>query len=376
MGGKVVLAKAGVKQTRIGTLKKGNPPKSMHFLEKGKTAVIFVTGISSDKTFPSIGRYGKDFTYVNEKRILKKQELIEEVKLANSEAALLTGADPLTKIDRCVSYTDLLKKSFGKQFHVSLACPLKLVTPQRLDRLFSVGLDELQVRVNLKDVAELSKLRYLKKYKEVAIEIEAFPDQLEETKQLIDQTVGITKYIIIREVGKNEYNHEILKKYVLDQDVVKGSQSAGHKLLVYSAKKNLSGYYLPISLEATLLEQRMKVKAKSVAKKYAQVTAKGTIKHGVIYLSDMVPCAGYSIKLETVNKKNLVKKLFRIKRDLQRELNIQFDVVDVDEHKLRLTTDAKIVKTYAGFLKNMKLHPALVEEYPTHDDAELNVEFL
>ncbi|MBS3127811.1 hypothetical protein J4410_01590 [Candidatus Woesearchaeota archaeon] len=377
MGG-TVLVKAGLKQSKFGLLKKGNTPKSIDSLEKGKTAVIFVTGISYQKDAPIVGRYGKDFTYVNEKRILKKQEILEEVKLANAEAVILTGADPLTKIDRCVSFTEMLKKQFGSQFHVTLSCPLKLITPQRLERLFGSGLDELQVRPDFKEKADWSKMRYLAKYAEVVLDLEAFPGKEAECKKLLDHAQGKIKYVIIKELEKKDYNTSLLAhlKTKKDSSIVEGSENLARALLQYANKKNFSACYIPVSLYQEVHEQRMKVKAKSIAKKYAKVTIKGTIKHGVIYLPDIMPCAEYQLKLGMINKKNVIKKLFRIKRDLQRELNIQFDMVDVDEQKLRLTTDALLVQHHASFLKNMKLQPALVEEYPTHNAAELKVQLL
>ena len=354
-----------LKQSKTSSiLKKGISPKSLLFLQKGETATIFVTGVWSDKSMPCTGRYGKDFTYVNEKRVLKKQEVISEVKLSHASAAVLTGGDPLTKIDRCVSYISMLKKSFGSDFHVSLECPLKLVTPQRLERLFFSGLDELRVKMDVQNKVDWSKLRYLKEYKETAIVLEIIPAIFEKIKVAIEYASQKVKYLILNEID----NKNIPSKM--------SSASIASKLLSHAVKKKYNASYVPLGLNDLILKERMRLRAKTIAKKYAKVTNKGTIKHGVIYLPEMTPCPEYQMKLQTTNKKLMVKKLFRIKRDLQRELNIKFDLLDVDNEKLRLTTDAAIVQSHARVLKSMKLQPALVEEYPTFDRAELNVEFL
>ena len=74
--------------------------------------------------------------------------LLEEARLTRACGAGITGGDPLMDLDRCVDYITLLKKEFGKRFHIHLYTPLKLVSMSRL-WLASIrqALDEDQVPI-------------------------------------------------------------------------------------------------------------------------------------------------------------------------------------------------------------------------------------
>ncbi|MBS3175946.1 hypothetical protein J4457_01795 [Candidatus Woesearchaeota archaeon] len=356
---------------------KSSLPKSLRLSYEGKMLNIFLTGISSKKNDLNKGRWGKDLTYVNETRIMKKNEVIEEARVNNAVGAIITGADPLMKIDRCVSYIGMLKEAFGKDFYIQLLIPPTLVTPQRLERVFLAGLDEISFRMSVHERSDWSKVRYAQKYAATSIVFDAFPNKKNEAKALIDAMKGRVKHIIIRELEKNDSNEHLCKDLkVKKNNSIQDSEETAHELVKYALKKKYHAHYSSSKMKHTTTKERMKLRAKQVARKYEKVTNEGTIVHGVIYLPEIIPSAEYHLKLQSMNKKTVVKKLFRIKRDLQRELRIQFDAVDVDPEKLRLITDTKTVQHHARHLKSMKLKPAIVEEYPAAEVPELQVEYL
>jgi len=48
----------------------------------------------------------------------------------------------------------------------------------------------------------------------------------------------------------------------------------------------------------------------------------------------------------------------------------------VDVLKLRILTNIGVVTHFAEYIKKNKFVPAIVEEYPTWDQMELNIEFI
>ena len=103
---------------------------------------------------------------------------------------------------------------------------------------------------------------------------------------------------------------------------------------------------------------------------------------------------GYRRKLSKIskNKKNTyLKKLNAIKNNLKKDFNIENNLIDIDKNKLRILTSVKEIKKIRNqinknilkninkdkkLLNNKDLFLAIVEEYPTFDQLELNVEFL
>jgi len=48
----------------------------------------------------------------------------------------------------------------------------------------------------------------------------------------------------------------------------------------------------------------------------------------------------------------------------------------IDDIKLRIIINPKIARKYSSEIKKLKLIPAIVEEYPTRDAIEMDVQFL
>ena len=51
-------------------------------------------------------------------------------------------------------------------------------------------------------------------------------------------------------------------------------------------------------------------------------------------------------------------------------------MIEVDELKLRIITNIGIVKKLSKELKSLRLIPAIIEQYPSYDQMEVDVEFL
>jgi organic radical activating enzyme len=124
---------------------------------EGRKLVLFITGLCTQRCFycpVSEKKFGHDVVFANEWQIqdpANPMEMFQEAELTQAKGAGITGGDPLVKLDRCVQYIKLLKDKYGKQFHIHLYTPPKLVTKEALQKLYDAGLDEIRFHPNLKD---------------------------------------------------------------------------------------------------------------------------------------------------------------------------------------------------------------------------------
>jgi len=100
------------------------------------------------------------------------------------------------------------------------------------------------------------------------------------------------------------------------------------------------------------------------------ITKDGTLIRGAIYLNETKPGFGYRKKISSLkNKKKVLKKLNNLKQKLEKEFG---KIFTIDDFKFRILTDAKTIKKVSKKHSNC----ALLEEYPTHDAMEVELEFL
>ncbi|MEK6849294.1 MAG: radical SAM protein, partial [Nanoarchaeota archaeon] len=149
---------------------------------EGRKLVLFITGMCAQKCwYCPIGenKYGHDVVFANEWKLDNPNdpvELLEEAKLTKATGAGITGGDPLARVDRCVQYITLLKKEFGKDFHIHLYTPLKLVSKENLTKLFKAGLDEIRFHPDLDDKTLWNRIDLAKPFSwTVGLEIPAIP---------------------------------------------------------------------------------------------------------------------------------------------------------------------------------------------------------
>ena len=124
---------------------------------------------------------------------------------------------------------------------------------------------------------------------------------------------------------------------------------------------------------------RMKRRANNVKLPGDKVTGEGTLIRGVLYLKELVPGFAYkktiaAIQEDGAKKEDLLAALQRVQQDL-------LDVfkkrqATIDKNKFRIIISEKFVRRNAQKLKHMGYRPAVVEEYPSHDSLELEVELL
>ena len=205
-----------MKKTEYESYIYGGMPKGCRLCVKGEKSVFFVTGICSQNCYYcslSDNKKNRDKTIINEWETKNNKEIISEIKLCSSKGAGITGGDPLLVLDKTVSSIKLLKKTFGKRFHIHLYTPLKLVSSKRLSKLYKAGLDEIRFHPDVDDKKYWDNLGFAKEFGwDVGAEIPALPHRIKETKKLIDFIAGKIDFLNINELELSDNNFETIKQ--------------------------------------------------------------------------------------------------------------------------------------------------------------------
>jgi len=404
------LSKDVSMKTRYHSYKLGKLPKGCQYCVKGSKLVLFITGLCPRSCYfcpISDQKYNKDVIYADEWKVKNIHEIIEEAKLIRAEGAGITGGDPLCKEFRTLFCIRKLKKQFGKKFHIHLYTSLNLVNKNILKKLHKAGLDEIRFHLDIDNDKKWEKISLALDYDwQVGVEIPVIPKKSNQIWKIIKFINNLNqnnkKQIFLNlnelEIADNKVNKLLDLGYKTKNGLsyaIKGSEQLALKLLDFTKRNKLKVniHYCTAKLKDSIqLANRIKRRAKSIKKPYDKLTKEGTLIRGAIYLENLKPGIGYRKKLSKITKKQrnkLLKQLKTIKTNIKKDFKIKH--IDIDKNKLRILTSVKEIKKIRdninnyilkninkdkNLLKNKELFLAIVEEYPTHDALELNVEFL
>ena len=326
---------------------------------EGKKLVLFVTGICPRNCIYcplSKEKKNKDITNANELKTKNIKEIIKEAKLSRAEGAGITGGDPLSRLNRTLSYIRALKHTFGKKFHIHLYTSLELINKQNIKKLKRAGLDELRLHPDIFNKKLWPKIALVTgKFSEVGIEIPVIPGKEKEVIELINFAKDKVDFFNLNELEyailkEKEYKK---KKWKVNENYfVEGGEKTALNIIKKFKHQKIRIHYCSAKFkDAIQFSERIKRRAKTVARKFDKITNDGMLVRGAIYLKN----------LKELNK---IKKQFKNKfKDYSFE---------VDKKKLRIIFDVSKVGRVAKLFKNT----AIIEEYPTIDALEVYKEFL
>ena len=277
----------------------GDLPKGCKYCVKGAKLVLFLTGrcpLNCWYCTISKARWQKDIVLANERVVKKTSDVVEEAKLQKAMGAGLTGGEPFAVFRRTLNYVKLLKKIFGKKFHLHLYTSGFKVSFTMLKSLQKAGLDEIRFHVTASNswdvVEEALKLDW-----DVGIEIPVIPEQEELIKDIVVRAdeIGV-KFINLNELEVSERNEKILleKGYVLKENAptaVEGSEKTALRILKF-ARKNTKRIFVHYCSAATKnvyqLQNRWKRRARSIKEAYEVIDENGFLVKGVIYSDEPI----------------------------------------------------------------------------------------
>lgn len=332
-----------IKQTAGESFATGALTKGCQLCMKGRKLVLFVTGKCNQKCYYctlSNNRWQIDDVYANERPVKKDTDMVDEAKKCGSKGAGITGGEPLLVVDRVVNYIRILKKSFGKQFHIHLYTNGTLATEANLKKLKAAGLDELRIHMDKEAVKRALKLRGWK----VGMEVPCIPGKEEELCRLVDylESVG-AHFLNINELEFSERNIAPMERLGLtlmadSLTAVKGSHETAMRVLKYAEKKKLPVHFCTAKLKLNYqLRNRLFNRASRIRRPFEQVTPDGFLLKGVIM----------------TNEPQEVSRLLR------REGVVQF-AIDAARHRVELSA-----KDAQKLSKKLPFKVAIVKEYPS-----------
>jgi len=336
---------------KIGKLARG-----CELCAKGEKLVLFITGICprNCKYCPlSEEKKNNDVMHANEVKTHKTKEVLKEIELSAAKGAGITGGDPLAKLSRTLKLIKAMKKKFDKKFHIHLYTSTTLLTKSAIDELKKSGLDELRVHVDIFDEKDAEKLPKIKGiFKETGIEIPTFPN---EEKRIIKMILATKDKVDFYNLNQLEYatlyeDYYKQMKWKVEEDYsVKESDKTALRVINYFKNSKLRIHYCSSEFKDQVqFTERIKLRARTVAKKYDEITKEGMLFRGAI----------------NADKKELNK----IKKQLEKHKI----PCEIDKQKSRVLFPAKLANQVAKQFKRV----SVVEEYPTREHLEVYEEFL
>ncbi|MEF8849053.1 MAG: radical SAM protein [Candidatus Thermoplasmatota archaeon] len=338
---------------------------------KGKKIVILITGLCPADCFYcplSRKKAGKDVIYADEWKLEKEEDtnkLIKEAALIKATGAGITGGDPLIVWKRTEKYIEILKERFGKDFHVHLYTSA-LKNTDHIKDLADAGLDEIRYHPPInrwQNIEKTNLSKIIKNNKDLldqALEIPAVPSKEKETLHLLRRAKNYSiGWINLNELEYSPTNVKELNKRNFKAKnsisaAVEGSQESAKRLInkIIEEKPSFGIHYCSSSFKDGIqLKNRIKNRAKSIAKKYEFITEDGTLLKGII-----------KGRTEEIKKKYVE---FKNNQYLDKQLFM------LDKKNNQIETAVWILEEIAEDLKKEGLKSYIVEIYPTADKLEV-----
>ncbi len=299
-------------------------PEGCSLCALGGKMVLFVTGLCSHHCYYcplSEQKKNLDVVYADEMPVKSDKDILFEAKMISALGTGITGGDPLIKLDRTLRYINLLKDEFGEKHHIHLYT----VTGNKdaFKKLKEAGLDDLRIHVPEIYWARLKGSAYsnilldaINAELNVGIEVPVIPHKEKELLALIRvaESLGV-KFINLNELEFSETNWQSMKllnfktkSYI--STAVKGSESTALNVLRESDTEMIVHYCSAAFKDGIQMKNRLKRRAKNVAKEYEIITNDSTLLRGEIDTD-----APEKLALRLIKKYNVPETLIEISAD-------------------------------------------------------------
>lgn len=229
-------------------------PGGCKYCVKGEKSVLFLGGKCSRNCWYcslSNSRKKEVKAFINERPLSSLKELVSEINESNSRGVGITGGDPLVYFLDTIKYSRILKKKFGRTFHIHVYLPLNLVNEEKLKKL-SKSIDEVRFHPtfvagssdSLKE-KERQKIIIASKIfgkKNTGIEVPMLPEKKKEIYEFVYSLRDYLGFVNLNEFELSETNfNRVTKEYSLNEDTstIFGSQKAGKWILNKAEKDKL-----------------------------------------------------------------------------------------------------------------------------------------
>lgn len=318
--------------------------------------VLLVTGRCGESCYYcplSEAKKGKDVIYANELLVSGDEDVIKEAEAIGARGTGITGGDPLLVMDRTVRYIRLLKERFGPGHHIHLYTAT--VDRERFLRLQEAGLDELRIHPPIELWGDLQKLGIAKAVKgldmQVGFEVPAVPGELEGLLAICQHAAELgLDFVNLNELEVSETNCQALlgRGFHVRSDVssaMQGSMETAWQVMEEAGDMVPVHFCSSSFKDQVQLRERLKRRAKRVARPMDLITSEGMVLLGVIETDD----------------------LDKAVRSLE-EQEVPPELYELDEKRKRVEVASWVLEDLAAVLP---FRCYLVEEYPTADRLEV-----
>ena len=250
--------------------------------------VLFITGLCSRSCFycpVSEHRRGKDVIYANEREVQSDIDLLYEARSMDALGTGITGGEPLMKLDRTLYYIELLKKTFGPAHHIHLYTS-RAPSARILGQLAQAGLDEIRFHPPIETWDHFDQSPYytaLRKADALGLCAGVEIPSIKRIPAILKVLAECNAFLNLNELEFSETNCEALKARgfvpVESNYGAVGSQEIARELLSITTR----AYFCPsTSKDGIQLRERLKRKARRLARPFDETTEDGTLVYAVI----------------------------------------------------------------------------------------------
>jgi len=275
--------------------------KGCELCQLGAKMVLFVTGLCNRSCFYcplSECRKGKDVAYANERPIKCDADLIVEARSMDALGTGVTGGEPLLALARVLHYIKLLKSEFGPQHHAHLYSSL---APSRhaLRVLARVGLDEIRFHPPIEEWDNFASSQYcdaLRYAKTLGMEAGVEIPAIKPVPAILNVLKEVSGFLNLNELEFSETNYDALTAAGFVQLEPGYGAVGSRKIADEIADDEVPTHFCPsVSKDSVQLRERLKRKARRLARPFDEVTPDGTLVFGVVESASSFDCfAGIS----------------------------------------------------------------------------------
>ena len=325
---------------------------------KGGKMVLFVSGICDAKCFYcpiSDPKKMKDVMYADEMPLHEMHDAILEARMVDAMGTGITGGDPLKYYGRTSEYIRMLKGEFGESHHIHLYTISG--TRKSIDAVAKAGLDEIRFHAPEELWDRMDRSAFVWRIKaareagmDVGIEVPAIPGMDRQMRELIDFCRRMDlDFININELEFSETNSMNLlgRGFTIKNDVESGAKgSAEMAIEMVREYSEFPVHYCSARFKDSVqLKNRLKRRARNIARPIDVVTKDGTIIRGIIEVDN-----GYEAKSRWLS------------------VGLKEEMIHMNIPRKRLEVPPWILP---DLKKKVNYEMYEVEEYPTWDALEV-----
>jgi uncharacterized protein len=262
--------------------------KGCELCQLGAKMVLFVTGLCNRGCFYcplSEERKGKDAVYANERLVRYDADVLNEARSMDALGTGITGGEPLLKFERVQNYIKLLKSEFGPAHHVHLYSSLA-PSENALDVLASAGLDEIRLHPPIEEWDDFSSSRHcaaLEYAKALGLRAGVEVPAIKPVPAIVEALKELGGFLNLNELEFSETNYDAMTARGFVQLKSGYAAFGSREIALEIASDELPTYFCSsASKDRVQLRERLKRKARRLARPFDEVTEDGTLVFGVL----------------------------------------------------------------------------------------------